>query len=95
MASHIHVKEEEVPRLVGFDTAEIALYAAGLMGLDPGSYTLGGRRPLRVSMAGVTTARMESSAELEVGDPPQSAQPFEPRFVLAVIRGPFNSLLRV
>jgi hypothetical protein len=40
MATHIHVKGEGTPRLVGFDTDEVALYAAGLMGLDPGSYTL-------------------------------------------------------
>lgn len=40
MAIHIHVKEEKAPRLVGFDTHEIAHYAAGLMGLDPDSYTL-------------------------------------------------------
>jgi hypothetical protein len=40
MATHIHVKGEQAPRVVGFDTDELARYAAGLMGLDPGSYTL-------------------------------------------------------
>jgi hypothetical protein len=40
MATHIHVQGEQAPRLVGFDTDEVARWAAGLMGLDPPSYTL-------------------------------------------------------
>jgi len=40
MAIHIHVQGEEAPRLVGFDTRELARYAAGLMGLEPGSFAL-------------------------------------------------------
>ena len=40
MATHIHVQGERAPRLVAFDSDDVARYAAGLMGLDPGSYTL-------------------------------------------------------
>jgi hypothetical protein len=40
MATRIHVTGEQTPRPAGFDTNEVAAYAAGIMGLDPGSYTL-------------------------------------------------------
>jgi hypothetical protein len=40
MATRIHVKGEQAPRAVPFDTDELARLAARLMGLDPESYTL-------------------------------------------------------
>jgi hypothetical protein len=50
MAIHIHLEEEPTPRLTAFDTPEVADYAAGLMGLSPGTYTLvdGEDRPANV-----------------------------------------------
>jgi len=64
MATFIHVNGENAPRLVGFDTGEVARYAAGLMGLDPGSYILveldapsGCPPPLSAHGAGVLTAQ--------------------------------------
>jgi len=40
MATRIHVKGEQMPRPTGFDTIEVASYAAGVMGLGPESYSL-------------------------------------------------------
>jgi len=37
---HIHVDGEQEPRPEGFDTDGVAHYAAGIMGLDQGSYVL-------------------------------------------------------
>jgi len=37
---HIHVEGEQTARPEGFDTDGVARYAAGMMGLDQGSYVL-------------------------------------------------------